>query len=119
MRGAQYLQVWVRHEREGLQMGLPVTLTDRTTSCFGTTEGPPAGPRREPASGGGQGGPLSGEPVLEDLQLVPHRAGELLAELLEPLGDLRDLLAPLVLVDGEGLLHLLGGHVQARDVEGV
>src|SRR3954451_23052040 len=49
-----------------------------------------------------------GEPVLEDLQLVPHRAGQLVAELLEPLGDLRDLLAPLVLVDSEGLLHLVG-----------
>src|SRR4051812_6279417 len=63
--------------------------------------------------------PALRQPVLEDLQLVPHGAGQLVAELLEPLGDLRDLLAPLVLVDGEGLVDLLGGHVQTRDVERV
>src|SRR5688500_17943569 len=58
------------------------------------------------------------EPALQDLQLVPHGARQLVAELLEPLGDLRDLLAPLLGLDGEGLLDLLGRHVQPRDVEG-
>src|SRR5687768_3730700 len=59
------------------------------------------------------------EPALQDLQLVPHGARQLVAELLEPLGDLRDLLAPLLGLDGEGLLDLLRGHVQTGDVQGV
>src|SRR4051794_18899846 len=67
----------------------------------------------------GQGGLLSGETALEDLQLVPHGAGQLVAELLEPLGDLRDLRAPLLGLDREGLADLVGGHVEARDVERV
>src|SRR5918995_215686 len=44
----------------------------------------------------------SGQTAAEDLQFVPHGARQLVAELLEPLGDLRELLAPLVLLDGEG-----------------
>src|SRR5688500_615186 len=57
------------------------------------------------------------EPALQDLQLVPHRARQLVAELLEPLGDLRDLLAPLLGLDREGLLHLLRRQVEAGHVE--
>src|SRR5688500_6765359 len=60
-----------------------------------------------------------GEPALQDLQLIPHGARQLVAELLEPLGDLRDLLTPLLGLDGEGLLDLLRGHVQTGDVQGV
>src|SRR3954451_23347830 len=63
--------------------------------------------------------PALRQPVLEDLQLVPHGAGQLVAELLEPLGDLRDLGLPLVLVHPQRLLDLLAGHAQARDVQRV
>src|SRR4051794_9701066 len=81
-----------------------------------TDEGPPCptpsrSGRREP-----EGRPLR-ESVLEDGQLVPHGARQLVADLLDPLGDLRTLGPPLVLVDGQRLAHLLGRHVQALDVE--
>src|SRR3954453_12847539 len=60
-----------------------------------------------------------GEPALQDLQFVPHGAGELVAELSEPLGDLGDLLPPLLRLDREGLLDLLGAQVEARNAQRV
>ena len=72
---------------------------------------PPPGPSDWGPSAVGRGGP-------EAVELGPQHCGDLVgADLVEPRLDLRDLLAPLGRVDGERLLELLVGEVEALDVE--
>lgn len=51
---------------------------------------------------------VDAEAGFERVELGPEDAGQLVTELVEPLGDLRQLLAPLGRVDLERLLHVLG-----------
>src|SRR5690349_15220978 len=53
----------------------------------------------------------------QGVQLGPQDAGQLVAEPLEPLDDLRDLRAPLVGVDAQGGLDVAGVGVEAGQVE--
>ena len=57
------------------------------------------------------------EASLQSVKLGPEYGRELVAKLLEPLVDLRDLGLPLLDVDLEGSHYVLGAHVESVDVE--
>src|SRR5664279_1892089 len=58
------------------------------------------------------------EAGLQAVELGPEDGWQGVAELLEPLVDLRDLFGPLINVDRERLLELLGGDIESVGVNG-